>query len=96
MATIRISEDLLPISEFKARAADILKRVAKNDQPVVLTQNGKAAGVLLSPAEYDRLTEHSRLMAAIDEGLRDDEADRVTPHEEAVRHVMNRLASKTR
>jgi prevent-host-death family protein len=51
MRTVRISEDIVPISDFEARAAKWLKRVAETWQPVVITQNGKAAGVLVSPSE---------------------------------------------
>jgi hypothetical protein len=29
-------------------------------QPVIINQNGKPAGVLVSPTEYDRLTERER------------------------------------
>lgn len=37
-------------------------------QPLVITQNGKAAGVLLSPGEFDRLTERARFVSAVNEG----------------------------
>ena len=62
MRPVRISEDIVPVSDFKAQAADWLKRVSETGQPVVITQNGKAAGVLISPAEFDRLTERARLL----------------------------------
>jgi len=49
-------------------------------QPLIITQNGKAAGVLLSPAAFDELTERARLAAAVEEGLADSLAGRVTDH----------------
>ncbi|NOZ86588.1 MAG: type II toxin-antitoxin system Phd/YefM family antitoxin, partial [Deltaproteobacteria bacterium] len=46
---MRVSENIIPVSEFKARAAEWLRRLAESSEPLVITQNGKAAGVLLSP-----------------------------------------------
>lgn len=74
----------VPVSDFKGQAADWLKRVATTGQPVVITQNGKAAGALVSPAEFDRLTERSRLLEAVDEGLADEKARRVVAHDAVV------------
>jgi predicted transcriptional regulator len=44
------------------------------------TQNGKAAGVLLSPAQLDELSERAKFVAAVDEGFADSEAGRVHSH----------------
>ncbi len=74
MRTLRISQDIVPLGEFKGQAAHWLKRANETDQPVVITQNGKPAAVLLSPAEYDRLQERQRFLESITAGL-DDAAD---------------------
>ncbi len=58
---------------------------------VVITQNGKAAGVLLSPPAYDELTERFRFMRTVEQGLTDAEAGRVTPHEEVVAEMRRRF-----
>jgi prevent-host-death family protein len=57
MRVLKVSEDIVPVSEFKAQASEWLRRVGESEQPVVITQNGKPAGVLLSPRAYDRLME---------------------------------------
>ena len=49
MRSVRISENFVPISDFKAQTAEWLRKLAETDAPVVVTQNGKPAGVLLSP-----------------------------------------------
>lgn len=48
----------------------------------MITQNGKPAAVLLSPEEFDRLTERDRFMAAVRHGLADVEAGRVVDDED--------------
>jgi prevent-host-death family protein len=95
MSGLRISEDIVPMSEFKARAKEWLGRVARSDAPVVITQNGRAAGVLLSPRAYDLLTERARFVVAIEEGLADAEAGRVIPHDEFVAELAERFGDAT-
>jgi prevent-host-death family protein len=77
MKPITISEDIVPIGQFKAQAARWLKRTQDTAQPVVITLNGKPAGVLLSPAEYDRLSQRERFLESLAAGLEDAEAGRV-------------------
>lgn len=70
----------MPVSEFKAQAAELLKRVADSRQPLVITQNGRPAGVVLSPAAYDDLIEKLELVAAVNSGLADVDAGRTEAH----------------
>jgi prevent-host-death family protein len=93
-AAVRFSEDIIPVSEFKAHAADLLRRVAETGQPLVITQNGKAAGVLLSPVEFDRLSERARFVAAVEEGLGDADAGRLRPHDEVAARMRERFGGK--
>jgi len=88
---LRVSENIVPVSDFKAKAADWLRRLGESSEPVVITQNGKAAGVLLAPAAYDELTERFRFMQSVEQGLADVEAGRVTPHEEVVAEMRRRF-----
>lgn len=77
MSTIHISQDVVPVGEFKARTAHWFDRVRKTGQPVVITQNGRPAGVLISPIEFDRIQEKDRFIESIRKGLADAEAGRV-------------------
>jgi prevent-host-death family protein len=74
---IHTADDIVPVSEFKAQVAEWLRKVAATDSPVVVTQNGRAAGILLSPSAYDALTEQARFVEAVQAGLDDAEAGRV-------------------
>lgn len=87
MKPLRVSQDIVPMAEFKSQAAHWFRRVAENDQPVVITQNGKPAGVLLSPAEFDRLVERQRFLQAVAAGVADIEAGRVVATDELKRRL---------
>ncbi|HSN12980.1 MAG TPA: type II toxin-antitoxin system Phd/YefM family antitoxin [Anaeromyxobacteraceae bacterium] len=71
MKVLRVSEDVVPIGEFKAQAKKWLARARETGQPLVITQNGHPAAVMLSPAEYDRLTERQRFLDEVAAGLED-------------------------
>ncbi len=55
MKNITVSQDIIPLGEFKSGISKYLKSVQRSGQPLVITQNGRPAGVLLAPAEYDEL-----------------------------------------
>ena len=76
-AAIQISEDIFPIAEFKAHLSELVRGLPARGRPVVVTQNGKPAAVMLSPAEFDRLSYGARFVAAVDEGLLDIKDGRV-------------------
>ena len=43
----------LPLSEAKAKLSNLVERVGTHDEEVVITKNGRAAAVLVSPSEFD-------------------------------------------
>ena len=43
----------LPLSEAKAKLSGLVEDVARRDEEVVITRNGRPAAVLVSPDEYD-------------------------------------------
>lgn len=73
MKALKISQDVVTLAEFKNQAATLLERIGNTSQPLLITQNGKPAGVLLSPAEFDRIQEYeaTRFMTAVTRGLED-------------------------
>jgi len=90
MDHLRVSEDIVPLSEFKARASEWLKKIAETGAPVVITQNGRAAAVLVSPGEFDAMTERARLFQAVAEGIADAQEGRLTEHESMVAEATSR------
>jgi prevent-host-death family protein len=74
---IQVADDIVPIAEFKAHLSEVVRTLPARRRPVVVTQNGKPAAVVLSPAEFDRLANHGRFLDAVREGLDDVEQGRV-------------------
>ena len=89
-----MSEDFVRVSEFKAQAADLLKRVGDTRKPLVITQNGRPAGVVLSPAAYDDLMERTEFVASVTAGLADVEAGRTEPHSVVAKRLRKKFAAR--
>ena len=77
MKPLQVADDIIPLARFKTQASQIFKRLHEQQRPVVITQNGRPAAVLITPEEFDKSQEHHRLMGAIREGLDDVSAGRV-------------------
>jgi len=60
--------DIIPITDLRQDAAATLKRVQSSKQPVVITQRGRAAAVLLSLEAYQRSEHELQLLRLIARG----------------------------
>ncbi len=86
----KTSKSGVPVSELSAHTSEWLERLAKSDEPLVITQDGEPAGVLLSPSLFERISKQARFITAIDEGLADSEAGRYLERDAAVADVKER------
>lgn len=84
---VRVAEDIVPIGELKAHLSEKIRDLRGRRRPLIVTQNGKAAAVLLAPEEFDRLTSQARFVAAVQEGLADLGAGRVIGDDEMGRRL---------
>ena len=77
MKPVQIAEDIVPLADFKAQASRLFRQLRREQRPVIITQNGKPAAVLITPEEFDRMQERERFLDAVREGLADSEAGRL-------------------
>lgn len=54
---INLAEDIKPISDFRANAAVLLKQIQETGRPLVLTQHGRSAAILVDVKSYQELLE---------------------------------------
>ena len=52
-----VMDETLPLAEIKARLSEIVDRVERYHDRVVLTRNGRPAAVILSPSDLESLEE---------------------------------------
>ena len=87
MKTISVSNDIIPVGKFKTRISQWLRNIQNTGQPLIITQNGKPAGVLLSPKEYDELIYRKEFLDSIYRGLTDAEAGKTYSTEEVLAQI---------
>ncbi len=82
MKIMSVSNDIVPIGKFKTSISKWFKSVHDTGHPLIITQNGKPAGVLLSPSEYDELVYKRAFLDSINRGIADAESGKIYNSEE--------------
>ena len=59
---------IIPISDLRQDAAGVIKRVVASDQPVVITQRGRATAVLVSAEAYERTQYENEILRVLARG----------------------------
>jgi hypothetical protein len=81
------ANDIRSLSGFKRNTVDLLSRLRKTGNPLVLTINGKAELVVKDAAAYQALLDRIDAIEAIQDGLADVKGGRTKP----ARQVFDRL-----
>ena len=63
--------DTIPVTDLKQDASATLKRVRKSKRPLILTQRGKAAAVLLSVDTYEKGEREREILKLLARGERE-------------------------
>jgi antitoxin YefM len=64
---INLDSDIRPVSEFRANAAGLIDQLKNSGRPLVLTQRGHSAAVVLDVSEYERLLSEIELLRDVRE-----------------------------
>ena len=57
MHKMQIEQDIQPLSEFRSKVAFYFDKIKKNKRPLIITQNGKSAAVLLNVSMYQSMVD---------------------------------------
>jgi prevent-host-death family protein len=87
----KLSQDIQPLSEFRANTAHFVRHVQETRRPLVLTQRGRGTAVLLDINEYERLLDRAEL--AEDVRVAEAQVDRGegVPHDVAREQILTLL-----
>lgn len=94
MKNISIANDIVPIAEFKISISKWFNILQNTGHPLVITHNGKPAGVLLSPQDYDELVYRKSFLDSVARGLSDAENSRTFRAEEIREALRSRRNKK--
>ncbi len=79
-----LSGRIKPISYLKAHAAEIIRTLADQPEPLIVTQNGEAKAVVQDIDSYEQMQESMALLKMLALGNRQIEAGRVQPAAEII------------
>ena len=84
---MRYSSQIKSISYLKAKAAEVLKDLARRREPLVITQNGEAKAVIQDIGSWEETQETLALLKILALGTRDVEQGRVKPLSDVVERL---------
>jgi prevent-host-death family protein len=88
-----LSGQIKPISYLKAHASEIVRNLAKHQEPLIITQNGEAKAVVQDIASYEQIQETMALLKILSLGARQVEEGKVQPAAEVIDRLRNRKKS---
>jgi len=91
---MKYSTRIRPISYLKANAAEVVRELAEQREPLVITQNGEAKAVIQDVASFEQTQETLALLKILALGNRQIEADKAVPAVEAIRRLRERAAAR--
>lgn len=90
-STTTLSDQIKPISYLKAHAADIVRNLGEQGEPLIITQNGEAKAVIQDIASYEQTQETLALLKILALGNRQVEEGKVQPAAAVVEGLRRQL-----
>ena len=87
---MRLSNQIKPISYLKAHAADIIRNLADEGNPLIITQNGEAKVVIQDIESYEETQDTIALLKILALGNRQIEEGKVISATDAINRLRER------
>ena len=91
---MKLRESIRPISYIKSHAAEMLKQINDTQNPIVITQNGEARGVLLDTKSYQELVDAIGILKLLSHSEKAVEDSDVQSHREAIASAAQAISDK--
>ncbi|MYA29080.1 MAG: type II toxin-antitoxin system Phd/YefM family antitoxin [Nitrospira sp. SB0672_bin_25] len=91
---MKLSSRIKPISYLKAHAAEIVRTLGNRQEPLIITQNGEAKGVLQDIDSYEQTQETVALLKILALGNSQIEAGQVQPAANVITRLRKRRPAR--
>jgi antitoxin YefM len=92
MSRLRPTTDVRPVTEFRANTSAVIEQMHSTGRPVILTQHGRSAAVLLDPGVYESLIDEVELLRDLATSEAQIAAGQVVPQEEVERRMREKYS----
>ena len=90
---MKLSSQIKPISYLKAHASEIIRQLGKQQQPLIITQNGEAKAIMQDLQSYEQ-QETLALLKILALGNRQIEEGNVQTISDAIQSIRERRKSR--
>ena len=84
---MKLSNQVKPISYLKAHAAEIIRNMTEQREPLVITQNGEAKAVMMDIESYEQSQETMAFLKILALGNRQIEENKIEPATEVFKRL---------
>ena len=91
---MRLSSQIRPISYLKAQAAEIVRNLGEQREPLIITQNGEAKVVVQDIESYEQTQETMALLKILALGSRQIEEGKVQPAVDVIEQLRERRGAR--
>jgi antitoxin YefM len=91
MPKLKPSRDIQPVTEFRANTAQFIVQVQETGKPVILTQHGRSAAVLLDVESYELMLDELALLRDVRLGEEQVAAGKRRSHAAVAKKLRQRL-----
>ena len=91
---MKLSSQIKPISYMKAHAAEIVRNMGVQREPLIITQNGEAKVVIQDIESYEKTLETMALLKILALGNRQIEEGKVQPAADVIKQLRERRESR--
>lgn len=92
MRKLKPTRDIQPVTEFRANTAQFIEQVQETGEPVILTQHGRSAAVLLDVESYESMLDELALLRDVRTAEKQVAAGRSRSHAAVAKTLRARLA----
>jgi prevent-host-death family protein len=92
---MKFSTQVRPLSYLKANAAEVIRQLSDQREPMVITQNGEAKLVIQDVASYEQEQETLALLKILALGQREIDEGLARPAASAIKKLRVRIASRS-
>jgi prevent-host-death family protein len=91
MPRLRLAQDVRSVTEFRANASAFVDQVRETKRPVVLTQHGRSAAVLLGVESYERLLDEVAILRDVRQAEAEIERGHTASHAVTAKRLRQKL-----
>jgi prevent-host-death family protein len=91
---VNLKEDIKPISYIKSNSAEMLDYINDNKNPIIITQNGDARGVLLDIESYQNMVNALSIMKLLQVSERAIQNKQTKSHAEVFAALEKKIAKQ--